>query len=420
MLVRESRRVGWPGGGRTGNATSRMVQAMQDSKTLSQSVPTEGPARGAGNRKVRRLLLVNFVMFAVTGLVAEAGFRWFWHPRYWVHGEGWLVGSGEDRAGRKWWPNADYRIEGKEFRVRFRSDGRGYRARPEPPRTADPIRIAFVGDSFTEAKQVEYNQSFVALLEDDLTACAGGREVVSQNMGIAGTGFFDYWHRITHDVFCPGTPPPAGLVLCIYPGNDFTDYCPGDGFEPDGRPRREYFGQPTWPKHALTWLNLKSKLAFFVVHTLKMNGFGARSSPMQVPRIWWNDPALAASAGAEPGVRRIRGLMQAIEQECDRHRTRLVIVIVGPVKNYAAKDGQSPLAEIFSAWGIKAPVIDVAIKANATERPSRFVFFHDSHLNPQGHRFLADTALGPISQALGFPTRETALRDEGRTSNVTR
>ena len=75
-----------------------------------------------------------------------------------------------------------------------------------------------------------------------------------------------------------------------------------------------------------------------------------------------------------------------------------MILIVGPVVKYASKEGRSPLAQIFRAWGIKAPVIDVAAKANATHRPSRLVFRYDGHLNPAGHRFLADSALEPLGE----------------------
>lgn len=393
---------------------------MQSAESRSPGAMGVRPGQGAMARKVRLVLTANLLVFTMAGLLTEVGFRLFWHPRDWVYCESWLVGSGAGRAGPKWWPNTTYRIEGREFSVRFRSDAQGYRARPAPPRTADPFRIAFVGDSYTEAKQVEYDQSFVDLLEHGLAGQAGRREVVGLNYGIAGSGFFDYWHRITHDVFRPGVAPPIGIVLCIFPGNDFWDFCPEDGFDPDGQPVREYFDQPTWPRHVITWLNLKLKCASFVVQSLKRRGIGSRPLQLNAPAYWWSDPAVARAAQAAPAIRQVRALMHAIEQECDRHGTRLVILVVGPVNTYAAKEGKSPVREIFTAWGIKAPVIDVAAQAMATERPSRLVFSLDGHLNPAGHRFCAETALEPLSQALGLPAATTALRDHDRSPGETR
>ena len=374
---------------------------MQNTEARLPEGVSRRSVRGTMARKVRFILLANLVIFTMTGLLAEVGLRLFWHPRCWIHAENWLFGSGEDRAGRKWWPNSTYLIESNEFRVRFRSDARGYRARPELPRTAAPYRIAFVGDSFTEAKQVDYDQSFVALLERGLSTWSSNHAPVCENYGVSGTGIFDYWHRITHDVLRPGAVP-AALVLCIYPSNDFVDYCPDDGFQPDGSPKREYFGEPTWAKHVATWLILKSKLASCVDYSLKQRGIGLRPMRHNAPPFWWSDPTLAESAQDSPRIRQIRALMHAIEHECDRHGTRLVILVVGPILNYAAKDGRSPLAQIFSAWGIKAPVIDVAAKANATPNPARLVFRYDAHLNPAGHRYLADAAIEPLGRALGL------------------
>jgi hypothetical protein len=374
---------------------------MHDANGRSQAAVAARPPRGRLGRKVRRLLLVNLVVFSTAALLGELGARLFWHPRFWVHCEDWVVGSGQGRAGKKWWPNTSYLMESKEFRVRFRSDDRGYRARPTPPRTADPYRVAFVGDSFTEAVQVEYAETFVARLGRGLGERSAAREVVAENYGVAGTGFFEYWHRITHDVFRPDSPAPEALVLCVYPGNDFTDDCPDDGFEPDGRPKREYFREPGWARHALTWLNLESKFANFVFQSITIATWRLAPPTPTAPVIWWNDPVLAAAANDAPGIRPVRALVRAIRDECGRHGTRLVILIV-PAHNYAATGGKGPLPHIFAAWGIDSPVIDVAAQALATPVPSRLVFFCDGHLNPSGHEFVAATALDPLGQALGL------------------
>ena len=68
--------------------------------------------------------------------------------------------------------------------------------------------------------------------------------------------------------------------------------------------------------------------------------------------------------------------------------------------NYAAKDGQSPLARILSSWGIDVPVIDVAIRARARADWASLIFPFDGHLNEAGHDYLAQEAIGPLRAVL--------------------
>ena len=75
------------------------------------------------------------------------------------------VGSGQTEAGKKWWPDTTYLVDSSEFRVEFRTNATGYRARPAPDPAPHPYRIAFVGDSFTEGMQVAYESTFCARLE---------------------------------------------------------------------------------------------------------------------------------------------------------------------------------------------------------------------------------------------------------------
>ncbi len=361
------------------------------------------PSRLTLWRKVRLLVLINMVSFLVLCALAEVGLRLFWHPRFWVHADGIGVGSAFGPAGKKWWPESRFRIEGKEFFVHFQSDARGYRARPAPPTTANPWRVAFVGDSFTEAMQVEYSQSFVSRLEHELTMRTG-HEVMCENYGVAATGLFDYWHRITHDVFRPGVPAPSLLVLCVFPENDFTDHCPDDGFEPDGQPRRDYFRAPHWTRHILAWCDTKSKLAHFLFTSYHIAADQIGPPQRNAPDHWWNEPAVALAEAERPGhVAHLRSLFRAIEAECGRHGTRLAVLVV-PARNYAGKGDPSPIPRILRAWGVNAPVLDVAAAANAIPRPSRLVFPLDGHLNPSGHEFVAHSAVGPLAAELAPET----------------
>jgi hypothetical protein len=366
-----------------------------------RSARTTSPApAGAGLTRRKRLaffLLANVVLFPAYFLIAEVAFRLFWIPRYWIHTDRLMVGSGQTEVGKKWWPGTIYRVDGSEFRTVFATDALGYRTRPEPETFIHPYRIAFVGDSFTEAMQVPYEASFCARLEGLLNEDAPARAKVCINYGISATDLFDYWHRIIHDVLTDDAP--EALVLCIYPGNDFQPTPPAAGFDTDGRPLRDYFRRPGAIQHLIAWVNLHSKFGFFVQRSLlSWNAAAARPDPRL--KNWWTDPRVAERVEDEPAVKRYRSLFRAIDEECRRRGTKLSILVVGPVANYAAKDGQSPLARILARWQIDIPVIDIAIQARARRDWASLVFPFDGHLNETGHGYLAREAVGPLRAVL--------------------
>jgi hypothetical protein len=354
------------------------------------------PPSAARRPRIRRpafLVVVNLVVFSAGFLVAETAFRLFWNPRYWIHTDRLLIGSGQTEVGKKWWPGVTYRVDGSEFRTEFRTNALGYRARPEPVTADHPYRIAMVGDSFTEAMQVPYEASFCARIERMLNRDAPGRPKVCINYGVSATDLFDYWHRIVHDVL--SDDPPDALVLCVYPGNDFLPTLPADGFDAEGRPLRDYFRKPGWGGHLMAWINLHSEFGFFLQRSL-MSCIVPASRPDPRLRNWWTDPQIAARFEGEPTVQRYRSLFRAIDDECRRRGTKLCILVVGPVANYSARDGASPLARILSRWQIDVPVVDVAIRARARQGWASLVFPFDGHLNETGHEYLANEAIGPL------------------------
>jgi hypothetical protein len=152
-------------------------------------------------------------------------------------------------------------------------------------------------------------------------------------------------------------------------------------------------------KHLIAWINLHSKFGFFAQRAL-LSWDAKASRPVQGPKNWWTDPEVAARAQEAPALRRSRSLFQAIDEECRRSGTKLCILVVGPVANYAAKDGQSPLARILAQWQIEIPVIDVAIKARARRDWVALLFPYDGHLNESGHTYLAQEAVSPLQATL--------------------
>jgi hypothetical protein len=83
-------------------------------------------------------------------------------------------------------------------------------------------------------------------------------------------------------------------------------------------------------------------------------------------------------------------------------------MVVGPVVNYAAKDGESPLGRILANWQIEIPVIDVAIKARARRDWATLLFPFDGHLTRSGHAYIAQEAARRLQAIIGETGSTTA------------
>jgi hypothetical protein len=89
----------------------------------------------------------------------------------------------------------------------------------KPPNT---IRIAFLGDSFTEAKQVPQQDTFCAVVERDLRACPAlnGKNVETLNFGCDSYGTAQELETLRHRVW---QFSPDVVVLAIFTGNDIRN-----------------------------------------------------------------------------------------------------------------------------------------------------------------------------------------------------
>jgi hypothetical protein len=248
--------------------------------------------------------------------------------------------------------------------------------------------------------QVDASETFVARLEEKLCERREPRAVRCENFGISATGPLEYYHRILHDVL--KKPAPDAVVLCLYPGNDFQADLPDNAFEKQGTPRTDYFENPSWGQHVLTWINLHSKLGHFVIRSVRvrMRASGEHRAPR--PK-WWKNPAIARRDAQTLPVARMRSLLHAIEAACHSRGSRLVVLVVGPVATYGYHEGRSPLATIFSDWGMQAPVIDLSSQARMRADWQTWLFPRDGHLTASGHEQTALLAVEPLSAALKLP-----------------
>jgi lysophospholipase L1-like esterase len=99
----------------------------------------------------------------------------------------------------------------------------GYRDRERDKTKPHGVyRIAVLGDSFVEARQVAIEDSFCALLEAMLNTAPpfGAKKVEVLNFGVAGYGTAQELLTLRQDVY---DYAPDYVVLAFFPGNDIAD-----------------------------------------------------------------------------------------------------------------------------------------------------------------------------------------------------
>jgi hypothetical protein len=128
----------------------------------------------------------------------------------------------DDRRGYSLRPNMQgwYRKEGEAY-VRINSDGLRDRehSRVKPPNT---FRIAVLGDSFVEALQVPFEESFCHIIEQKLRSCPAmaGRDVEVINFGVSGYGTAQELITLRNQVW---QYSPDLVLLTVTTNNDISD-----------------------------------------------------------------------------------------------------------------------------------------------------------------------------------------------------
>lgn len=162
------------------------------------------------------LIFTGFLLGLVVGEIALRAIG-FSSPSFEIpdRDRGWAL-----RPGAQGW----YLKEGHAY-VRINSDGfrdREHR-RAKPPGT---IRVAVLGDSFTEARQVPMREDFTSVMERALNrGCrlSRGRHVEVLNFGVIGYGTAQELITLRERVW---KYSPDIVVLAFFTGNDFSDNWP--------------------------------------------------------------------------------------------------------------------------------------------------------------------------------------------------
>jgi len=113
-------------------------------------------------------------------------------------------------------------LQRSEGHARVKINEGGFRG-PEVSIAKPPgvMRIAVLGDSFTEAMHVPYDETFSAVIERTLTSCPlGGRRVQVLDFGVSGYGTGQELLTLREQAW---RYAPEMVVLAFFAGNDISD-----------------------------------------------------------------------------------------------------------------------------------------------------------------------------------------------------
>ena len=179
--------------------------------------PAQQPrdAKGAKRRmrRARLLLLLITVLFCLAAIEIGLRIAGFSYPEFYAV---------DARRGYALKPGVEgwYRKEGEAY-VRINSAGLRDREhnKAKPPNT---LRIAVLGDSYTEALQVPFEKSFCAVIERKLHECPAtwGSEIEVINFGVSGYGTAQELITLREYVW---QYSPDIVLLAVTTNNDISD-----------------------------------------------------------------------------------------------------------------------------------------------------------------------------------------------------
>ena len=310
--------------------------------------------RGALGAAAVVLTLALFeLLFAVTGLFKP-------EPRVWV-------GDRENRESRNFiaderigWrgrPGQRFTWNTKEFKSSYRLNAQGFRSPvdfdPDDPRK----KIVLVGDSFTFATGVNYEDTFGALLEERLG------DVVVWNMAMPGFALDQVWLTVRHYAL---PLQPDLIVVGLFPADfarSLEAFRQGEGFNKptfhlvEGTLTRR--GPEDRPPAVARFLEKRSRI--WHLGRRAMAAAGYRWPVGQ----WWHINA---------------SILDKIRYDCAAQGTPVLFVYL-PSENWRS----FPMLKAYmEATG--ANYIDLTVTA---DHPESLFFEGDGHPNQEGHRHIA-------------------------------
>ena len=265
-------------------------------------------------------------------------------------------------------PNHEFSVDTEEYHVRYRSNAQGFRDERKADGPEKSRKIVLVGDSFTFGQGVPFDQTFGSLIESQLPGTA------VHNLALQGFGIDQMW-SVVRSVALLMQPD---LVIVAFISEDFTRSLDKPFFKLVGGvlERKTLADRPNalirfTERHSRLWAGL---------------GQADRLLGHQLPiGAWWNLN---------------RALLDAIRTDCREAGARVLFVYLPTreIRTFPA------LRRYMQETG--ADFLDLGNQPLSS--PGPLIYPLDGHPNPEGHRYVAEAALGWIDREMPERKERTA------------
>jgi lysophospholipase L1-like esterase len=359
--------------------------------------------------------LVRLLVFAVLAVFVMEGTVRVFAPQQLIRYDAIYVT--DDGLGQMPAPDLDVIVNTGERDVLLKTDAYGHRIGAGEQSTAPDIRVLAVGDSFTAALQVDYEQTMTAHLESQLSGDMN-KKVQVVNAGNASLDVNGYRIAAAREL---SREQYDLVVVFIYSGNDFTDrvvesYAPRPLAEqtnlrlPRSLSLRELQNALLYPinnwleMHSHLFVLLKDRASIFLARL----GLSARYFPSELLRENRDDPMWLNTAQILAGLR----------DDAAGQGTPVIFVLLPTIYQV----DQSYIDWAAQAFGVSKDEVDVQqpsrlLSENATRfdldlidvLPSFEAAFEagttlygqvDTHLSPEGHELVASAIEAHVQDIL--------------------
>ena len=293
-------------------------------------------------------------------------------------------------------PYLDQQFNDPEFITRYKTNCQGYRVDDlsSQDQKIEKCDWLFIGDSYTQGAQVEYNQLFSSLIYKDFP------DKVIVNAGISGAGLYD---ELNYFKDKGKKLSPKVVFLQIGAFNDFMNI-------------REH--QPSLQDYIMEWSALYRYFEYNIANSdeLPLGRWTEPFFPNKEDNIDNNIFFKQTSDYKEVDKRAFKESISEFKKEVESIGGKLVLIFI------PSKEQISPelLKEVLDEYNISKEEIDLSIPnklcqsiANAlrvelydltTEfrQSNSFPFFtHDEHMNVVGHQLIAERIVKELSSISG-------------------
>lgn len=316
------------------------------------------------------------------------------------------------------------RINAGEGWVSFNTDQDGYRVGTDGRREGED-RLLILGDSFMEARAVEYEQSVAGILQEDLSRQLG-RPLVVRNNGVSGYGP-DHYRLSARRAFA--RERFKAVLVSVYVGNDIV------ATEHDRFPPVRFNARPT-PRLPKRWtfkdfnLAVTRPILLRLVGTSHLAALIWNATESVRPRVGlaeWDFPAEIQRSHADgPQWAVTARICARIATLADSNHAQAVFVLIpqfaqmnpAGIATYARSFGVDPadvdvdqpnriLGSALRAKGLE--VIDALEPLRTAHRAGKPPYGRiDHHLSATGHRIVADLVAPSLLRALQRPAEQSS------------